>query len=171
MAPAQPQPTDGARSPALSIASIDPEILSNPTAIIATNGADGRPLLSAIWYLVHDDRIKMSVTESTQKHRNLANDPSCTIVIFHPDSPDYYVEIRGDITITPDPDYAFADQLGSRYGADLRTFDKPTDRRVVLSLNPVKINVTDVRAPLGSRLETPGQRASTTRKRALPERR
>ena len=156
MAPAQPQPTDGARSPDLSIASIDPEILSNPTAIIATNGADGRPQLSAIWYLVHDDRIKMSVTESTQKH---------------PDSPDYYIEIRGDITITPDPDYAFADQLGSRYGADLRTFDKPTDRRVVLSLNPVKINVTDVRAPLGSRLETPGQRASTTRKRALPERR
>ena len=33
MAPAQPQPTDGARSPDVTIASIDPEILTNPAAV------------------------------------------------------------------------------------------------------------------------------------------
>lgn len=50
-----------------------------------------------------------------------------------------------DVAITPDPVYALADQLGARFAGDMLTFNVLTDRRAVLSLNPVKINMTDVR--------------------------
>jgi hypothetical protein len=38
----------------------------------------------------------------------------------------------------PDLDYAFADVVGTKYGADLRTMDKPGGSLVVVAVRPVK---------------------------------
>ena len=51
----------------------------------------------------------------------------------------------------------------------LRPF--PLNRLPLQPSMPIRPTLPPGRAPLGSRLETPGQRASTTRKRALPDRR
>ena len=43
--------------------------------------------------------------------------------------------------IMPDADYAFAKKLGAKYGgADLSTNDRPGETRVVISLQPIKVN-------------------------------
>ena len=48
-------------------------------------------------------------------------------------------------TPKPDPDYAFADKVGKKYGGvDLRKMDRPGERRVVVSLHPVKVNAIDL---------------------------
>lgn len=130
----------------MSAATIDPELLANPTAVLATNGHDGHPQLTAVWYIVDDDRICISITESTRKAKNLAVDSHCSVLIFHPETPNYYVEIGGTALVEPDHDYVFADRLGRRYDTDMRTFDRADARRLRIAIEPSKVLVTDVRA-------------------------
>ena len=47
-----------------------------------------------------------------------------------------YLELRGDAEITPDDDYSFADQLGAKYQADLRSRDHPGESRVKVTIPP-----------------------------------
>jgi hypothetical protein len=55
--------------------------------------------------------------------------------------------VRGDATVEADEDYAFADRVGAKYGgADLRAMDGPGQHRVVVSVNPVRINAVDLSA-------------------------
>lgn len=121
------------------------EILDNLVATLATNGADGRPQLTAIWFGVEDGELCISVTESTQKARNLRNDGRCTVLIYDPATPSRVAEIRGWATITPDPDYVFADWLGTRYDTDYRIFDAPDAERLRVAIRPQRIVITDVR--------------------------
>ena len=51
------------------------------------------------------------------------------------------LEVRARAQIMPDADYAFAKKLGAKYGgADLSTNDRPGETRVVVSLQPIKVN-------------------------------
>lgn len=53
--------------------------------------------------------------------------------------------------ITPDDDYRFARHVGRKYGGtDFRYVDKLGESRVGVVLHPVRINVIDLRPPLGS---------------------
>ncbi len=69
--------------------------------------------------------------------KNLLANPKVSSDHPDPANPYKYVELRGDAEITPDPDYAFADKLGAKYGgADLRERDNPGDARVVVRSGP-----------------------------------
>lgn len=130
----------------MSLANLAPELLGNPTAVLATNGHDGHPQLTAVWYIVEDDRICISITESTRKAKNLLADSRCSVLIFHAETPNYYAEIRGIARIEPDHDYVFADRLGLRYDTDMRSFDSVDARRLRVAIEPLKVAVTDVGA-------------------------
>ena len=45
----------------------------------------------------------------------------------------------GDAEISADDDYSFANQLGAKYGADLRDRDKPGEARVAVTIKPARI--------------------------------
>ena len=66
------------------------------------------------------------------------------IFILDPDNSFRYLEVRGDAEIADDSDYAFADQLGAKYDADLRTFDAPGSGRVTVTIRPTRINAVDI---------------------------
>jgi PPOX class probable F420-dependent enzyme len=132
-------------APHTALDQIDEDILSAEAAVIATNGPDGLPQLSAIWFIVEDGVLKMSVTETTQKYRNLVADDRATLLIFHPAGANYYAEIRGNVSISQDRDYLFANRLGKKYSTDMRSFDTDGVRRAILALKPSKINVGDYR--------------------------
>jgi PPOX class probable F420-dependent enzyme len=110
-------------------------------AVLGTIGASGRPQLSGVWFLTEDDAIKFSLNTTRQKVKNLQANPKTSVLIFDEKSPYRYLEIRGDAEITPDPDYEFADKVGAKYGADLRTRDKPGDSRVVVTVRPARVVV------------------------------
>jgi PPOX class probable F420-dependent enzyme len=116
-------------------------------ATVATVGPDGRPQVSAVWFLNDDGTVKVSLNVARQKTKNLTANPAVTVFILDPANPARYLEIRGDATLEPDDDYAFADRLGAKYGgADLRAMDGPDGRRVVVSVDPVRINAVDLSA-------------------------
>jgi PPOX class probable F420-dependent enzyme len=121
------------------------DLLDAPVATLATVGADGRPQLSAVWFLADGDSVRLSLNTSRQKVKNLTKNPAATLFILDPKNPARYLEIRGDATLVPDDDYAFADQVGAKYGGtDLRTRDKPGQRRAVVTIEPARINAVDM---------------------------
>jgi PPOX class probable F420-dependent enzyme len=118
------------------------DLLNAPVATLATVGKDGYPQVSALWFLFDDDgKIKLSLNTSRQKTKNLQAHPECTLFILDPANPYRTMEIRAQAEITPDQDYTFAKKLGAKYGgADLSANDRPGESRVVVTLQPVKVN-------------------------------
>lgn len=117
------------------------DLLEADVATLSTNGPDGYPQVTALWFLFEDDTIKMSLATTRQKVKNLQADPKCTFFVLDTDNPYRTLEVRARAEIEPDPDYAFADKLGAKYGdVDLREMDGPGATRVVVSLEPVKVN-------------------------------
>lgn len=111
---------------------------------LATIAPDGRPQVSAVWFLTEDGMPRISLNTKRKKVRNLRGNPVCTAYILDLANPQRYLEIRGDAEILPDDDYTFAGRLGAKYGADVRTFDPPGDTRVVVTVRPVRVNAVDL---------------------------
>ena len=121
------------------------DLLDAPVATLATVGADGRPQLSAVWFLADDDGVRLSLNNSRQKTKNLTNNSAATLFILDTANPARYLELRGNATLTPDDDYAFADKVGAKYGGvDLRSMDQPGQSRVVVAIDPVRVNAVDL---------------------------
>lgn len=115
-------------------------ITDSQVVILATNGPDGLPQVTATWFLWEDDTLKLSLNTARQKVRNLRQDPALTAFFVDSASPYRTLELRGTITIEGDPDLAFADRVGEKYGTNLRKMDEPGESRVVVSLNIKKVN-------------------------------
>ncbi|HEU5153030.1 MAG TPA: PPOX class F420-dependent oxidoreductase [Iamia sp.] len=117
------------------------DLLDAPVATLATIGPDGRPQLSAVWFLADADGIRISLNSTRQKTKNLSANPAATLFVLDPANPMRYLEVRGDATQALDPDYAFADQVGQKYGGvDLRQMDGEGETRVVVTLHPTRVN-------------------------------
>ena len=122
------------------------DLLQSDVGILSTNGAGGYPQTTALWFLLDEDGlIRLSLSTARQKTKNLQRDPLVTFFVLDRANPLRSLEVRANAEVTPDPDYIFADRLGRKYGGvDLRQVDRPGDRRVVVTLHPVKINATDM---------------------------
>jgi PPOX class probable F420-dependent enzyme len=118
------------------------DLLQSAVAVLATNGQDGYPQVTALWFLFDDDdTLKLSLNTTRQKTKNLQAHPECTLFILDPANPYRTLEVRARAEISPDSDYAFAKKLGAKYGgADLSSNDRPGETRVVVSLRPIKVN-------------------------------
>src|SRR4029079_10059019 len=108
------------------------DLLDAPVATLATVGADGRPQLSAVWFLADGDNVRVSLKTARQKTKNLKANPCSTLFILDTANPSRYLELRGNARVAPDDDYAFADKVGAKYGGvDLRNMDQPGQSRRV----------------------------------------
>jgi PPOX class probable F420-dependent enzyme len=115
------------------------DLLNAQVGVLGTIGASGRPQLSATWFLADGETVKISLNTTRQKVKNLRAEPKVSFLIFDPANPYKYVELRGDAEVTPDDDYAFANQVGAKYGSDLRERDQPGESRVVVTIKPVRV--------------------------------
>lgn len=119
------------------------DLLKANVAVLTTIGQDKYPQVTALWFLFDDDEtIRISLNTTRQKVKNLLAHPECTFFVLDTANPYRTLEIRARATMAPDPDYVFAKKLGTKYGgADVSANDKPGESRVVVSLEPVKVNV------------------------------
>ena len=121
------------------------DLLDADVATLATVGRDGRPQVTAVWFLYEDGDLKLSLNDSRQKVKNLQRDPRCTLFIKDPQSDYRYLEIRGDARIEPDAGDVFADKVDRKYDADHRAHDQPGQSRVIVTIEPVRINAIKMR--------------------------
>ena len=118
------------------------DLLKADVAVLATIGHDGYPQVTALWFLFDDDgTLKLSLNSTRQKVKNLQAHPECTFFVLDTANPYRTLEVRARAQITPDVDYTFARKLGAKYGgADVGANDRPGETRVVVSLQPIKVN-------------------------------
>ncbi len=117
------------------------DLLTTDVAMLATIAPDGYPQVTATWFLLDDDGVvKLSLNTTRQKVKNLRRHPECTLFVLDLANPYRTLEIRARAELHPDDDYCFADKLGRKYGADLRTMDQPGERRLIVSLQPIRVN-------------------------------
>lgn len=117
-------------------------IEKNQVVTLGTIGPNGEPQVTALWFLMEDGVLRMSINDSRQKLKNLVRDPRASAFFLDPENPYRTLELRGTVSIEPDPDYAFGDKVGAKYGgADLREMDQPGQTRSVVTLNVEKVHV------------------------------
>jgi hypothetical protein len=63
------------------------DLLSAPVATLATNGQDGYPQVTALWFLFDEGTLKLSLNTTRQKVKKLQAHPECTLFIFDPANP------------------------------------------------------------------------------------
>ena len=123
------------------------DLLDAQVATFATVGPDGRPQLSAVWFLHEDGEVKVSLYATRQKTKNLRRNPAVNLFVLDPQNPMRYLEVRGDADIADDTDYAFATRVGAKYGGvDLRQLDGDDQRRVVVTVRPTRVVAIDLSA-------------------------
>jgi PPOX class probable F420-dependent enzyme len=120
------------------------DLLQSQVATLATIAPDGRPQLTEVWFLASDGTLRLSLNTTRQKVKNLRRNPACTLFVLDLANPYRYLEVRGDARLDSDSDYAFAGQIGAKYGADLRTRDNPGEERVVVTIEPTRVNAVDM---------------------------
>jgi PPOX class probable F420-dependent enzyme len=103
---------------------------------LSTVGADGTPQVTALWYLLDGDVVRMSVVRSRQKAKNVLAHPQAAMFFFDPSNPYRTLELRGTVGVEDDSDVAFLDRLLRNYGMDLESFPGEKEDRVVLTLTP-----------------------------------
>jgi PPOX class probable F420-dependent enzyme len=117
------------------------DLLKADVAMLATIGEDGFPQVTALRFLFDDGVIRLSLNTSRQKVKNLQAHPECSFFILDTANPYRTLEIRARAQIAPDADYTFARRLAAKYGGvDLKANDRPGETRVVVSLQPIKVN-------------------------------
>jgi len=117
------------------------DLLQIPVGVLATQGPDGYPQVSAIWFLVDDDgTIEISLNTTRQKLKNLRRNAQCTLFLMDPASPYRTMEIRARAEIDSDTSDEAVARVQQKYGADVRENDRPGETRVAVKLHPVKTN-------------------------------
>jgi len=113
------------------------DLLDAQIASLTTIGADGFPQSTVVWFLNDEGKIKISLSNTRLKTKNMLKRPKVSLLIIDPDNPYRYLEVRGTVTATPDPDYTFAKKVGAKYGgADLSAYDEPGSTRLEFVLEP-----------------------------------
>jgi PPOX class probable F420-dependent enzyme len=120
------------------------DLLDGQVASFATIDSDGFPQVTAVWFLLDDGKLKLSLNDSRAKTKNLAIRPECSLFLLDLANPYRYLEVRGRAHVAPDDNYDFAGKVGAKYNADLKAYDGPGDTRVVVTIEPVKVNAVDM---------------------------
>ena len=135
-----------ARMSATTVPDSHRDLLESDVAVMATVGPDGRPQLSAVWFLSEDGVVRVSLNTARQKVKNLRSNRAVNLFILDRSAPTRYLEVRGDAELKEDTDYAFAERVGAKYQVDLRSFDGDRPGRVVVTIRPTRINAVNMLA-------------------------
>jgi PPOX class probable F420-dependent enzyme len=103
-------------------------------AVLATVNPDGSPQTSAMWVGRDGGDLLFSTLEGRVKHRNMRRDPRVSVTVLDSLDPENYVELRGRVSMTPDPGRQLHVQLSWKYDGRDPGEDRPGAVRVVVRM-------------------------------------
>jgi PPOX class probable F420-dependent enzyme len=114
-------------------------------AHVATLNSDGSPQVSAVWVGLDGDLVTFNTAEGRVKPRNLRRDGRVAISIAGQDNPYESLIIQGNVVeVTQDGADDDIDALAKRYlGADSYPYRQPGEERVIVKIEPEKVNHTN----------------------------
>lgn len=115
------------------------EVLDGPhIAAIATTNADGRPQSSVIFVKGDGDSVVFSTIKGRLKTRNMARDPRVSLLVIDKGK-GRYVEIRGTVEITDDPEKRLLYEMYERYMGGISPPPEPDAERLIVRIRPQKV--------------------------------
>ncbi|WP_039801279.1 PPOX class F420-dependent oxidoreductase [Nocardia araoensis] len=91
------------------------------TGKVAFVAADGRPMVTPVWFIVDGDELVFNTGKSTAKGKAFARDGRVSVCVDLEEPPYASVQLRGSVTLSEDPDELLrtATEIAGRYmGAD-----------------------------------------------------
>jgi len=116
------------------------DLLERPIyASWGTTHPDGSPQVSPMWFVWDGEFIWFTHTNFRQKYKNIVNEPRVSVMIFDPEQPYRYIEVRGEVDrIDADPEAKLYQQLSTRYTGTPVTPKDAADR-VAVAVRPTKV--------------------------------
>ena len=115
------------------------------TGKLAYAGADGRPLVAPVWFIVEDGVLVFNTNKATAKGRALARDPRATLCVDLEEPPYAFVQVQGDAELSEDPDELVrtATAIAARYMGQDRAEEygkrNGVPGELVVRLHPTKV--------------------------------
>jgi PPOX class probable F420-dependent enzyme len=116
------------------------------TGKLAYAGADGRPLVAPVWFIVEDGTLVFNTGKNTAKGRALARDPRATLCVDVEEPPYAFVQVQGDAELSEDPGELVrtATAIAARYMGQDRAAEfgkrNGVPGELVVRLRPTKVN-------------------------------
>jgi PPOX class probable F420-dependent enzyme len=112
---------------------------------VATVNKDGSPQVSAVWIGLDGDLITFNTAEGRVKTSNVHRDERVAVSIHDQANPYENLIVQGKVVeITHDGADADIDALAKRYlDADSYPFRQPGEERVIVKIEPQKVNHTN----------------------------
>jgi PPOX class probable F420-dependent enzyme len=115
------------------------EVLDGPHfAVLATSNADGRPQSSVIFVKRDGETVVFSTIKGRLKTRNMARDPRVSLLVVDKEK-GRYVEIRGSVEITDDPEKRLLYEMYDRYMGGMPPPPEPEAERLIVRVRPDKL--------------------------------
>jgi PPOX class probable F420-dependent enzyme len=108
-------------------------------AILATSNRDGRPQSSVIFVKRDGYTGVFSTIKGRQKTRNMVRDPRVSLVVVDTNNAGRYVEIRGTVDITDDPEKTLMYEMYATYMGGATPPPEPDAHRLIVRITPEKL--------------------------------
>ena len=115
------------------------------TGKLAYKGADGRPLVAPIWFVVEGGLLVFNTGKDTAKGRALARDPRATLCVDLQEPPYGFVQVQGNAELSEDLGELVrtATAIAARYMGEDRAEDigkrNGAPGELVVRLHPTKV--------------------------------
>jgi PPOX class probable F420-dependent enzyme len=125
---------------ALALSTAVRALIDGPNfATVATLDPNGGPQTSVVWIGLDDDALVFSATENRRKVRNLRRDPRVAVSITDATNPYRHTQLRGTVTLIPDPDKTLPKTLSHKYLGDDPPPEGPEVERVIVRVQVEKV--------------------------------
>ena len=108
-------------------------------AVLATVNPDGSPQTSVVWVGRDGGDLLFSTVEGRVKHQNMMRDRRVSVSIIDSADPENYVELRGQVSMTPDVGRRVDTELSWKYDGRDPGEDRPGAVRVVVRMEVEKV--------------------------------
>src|SRR3954471_10287716 len=80
---------------------------------LGTIRPDDTVQVNPMWFLYDGEHLRFTHTTKRAKFRNLQHSPTMSLMVFDPDDPHEYIEVRGRLVeVVPDPEGSLYVTLG-----------------------------------------------------------
>lgn len=116
------------------------------TGMLGYVAADGRPLVTPVWFVVNEGQLAFNTGRDTSKGRAIARDSRVVICVDDPHPPYSFVQVQGVATVSEDPEDVLdiATRTGARYMGAERAEEfgrrNSSPGELVVRVRPTKIN-------------------------------